>query len=54
MQALDPSEVREGLKGAADYNIQDLIDENALDLPEDTLPEPEETKANPEEPEITE
>ena len=32
MGALDPSEVREGLKGSDDYQIEDLIDEDAPDI----------------------
>lgn len=32
MGALDPSEVREGLKKDGEYSIEDLVDENSMDL----------------------
>lgn len=42
MQALDPSEVRKGLSEADDYQLQGIVDEDELDLPESALEMPQE------------
>lgn len=42
MQALDPSEVRKGLSEADDYQLQGIVDEDELELPESALEMPQE------------
>lgn len=37
MQALDPSEVRKGLADASSYSIQDLVDDDSLEIPDETF-----------------
>lgn len=41
MQALDPSEVRKGLSEANDYQLQGIVDEDNLELPESALELPD-------------
>ncbi len=46
MQALDPSEVRRGLSKADDYQLQGIVDEDELELPENALEMPQEGKTS--------
>lgn len=49
MQALDPSEVRRGLSEADDYQLQGIVDEDNLELPESTMELPDVEKTTGEE-----
>ena len=46
MQALDPSEVRKALSKSEDYDIQDIIDEDDLEFPDDAFAQQQATTQN--------